>query len=74
MCGVHVCVSVNSSVEIMVCVCQRMLCGDCDVCVNNCWCGGYGVCMSVNAAVEIVMWCVCVSTNADVEIVVCVCQ
>ena len=66
-------VSVNGGVEIMVCVCQRMLvwrlwC----VCVNNCWCGGYSVCVSVNVAVEIVMWCVCVSTNADVETVVCV--
>ena len=65
MCGVHVCVSVNSSVEIMVCVCQRMLCGDCDVCVNNCWCGGYGVCVSVNANVS-----ECCCGDCDV---VCVC-
>ena len=31
------------------------------------------MCVSVNAPVEIVMWCVCVSTNADVVTVVCVC-
>ena len=52
----HVCVSVNGGVEIMVCVCQPMLCGDCDVCV------------SMNAGEEGV----CVSANADVEIAVCV--
>ena len=41
------------------------------VCVNNSWCGGYGVCVSANAGVEIVM---CVSVSAGVEIAVCMCQ
>ena len=40
------------------------------MCVNNSWCGGYGVCASVNADVDIV-W--CVSTTAGVEVmVVCI--
>ena len=56
------CASVNAAVEIVVYVC---------VCVNNCWCGGYGVCASVNADVDIV---VCVSTTAGVEVMVCVHQ
>ena len=55
------CASVNAAVEIVGCVC---------VCVNNSWCGGYGVCASVNADVDIV-W--CVSTTAGVEVmVVCI--